>query len=65
MIARLTTINYEGELQSQGGDPVSALGMDHKILPQFMLSTKPKKNLTKQWHIKITLRSGFRSIVLY
>lgn len=26
MVARLTTINYEGETQSQGGDPVSALG---------------------------------------
>ena len=26
MVARLNTINYEGELQSQGGDPVSALG---------------------------------------
>merc|ERR1711899_51557 len=30
MVARLTTINYEGELQSQGGDPVSALVVDDK-----------------------------------
>jgi len=30
MVARLTTINYEGETQSQGGDPVSALVVDDK-----------------------------------
>ena len=26
MVARLTTINYEGEVQVQGGDPVTAMG---------------------------------------
>ena len=26
LVARLTTINYEGEVQSLGGDPVSAIG---------------------------------------
>ena len=36
MVARLTTINYEGETQSQGGDPVSALGKLHT--PMYNLS---------------------------
>ena len=66
MVARLTTINYEGELQSQGGDPVSALGMDHKILPQFMLSTKPKKkpNQTMAYKNNIKIRIQINCFVL-
>lgn len=40
MVARLTTINYEGETQSQGGDPVSALGNLHMyIVSAFEIKT--------------------------
>ena len=37
MVARLNTINYEGELQSQGGDPVSALGKSIAALLRYVM----------------------------
>ena len=45
MVARLNTINYEGELQSQGGDPVSALGKSIAALLRYVISSWSTSNL--------------------
>ena len=57
MVARLTTINYEGELQSQGGDPVSALGMDHKNFCRNSCCQQSKKNLTMAYKNNIKVHN--------
>ena len=49
-VARLTTINYEGEVQNMGGDPVTAIGNIHSTKPsQF---DKLSSNSLFTWKIR-------------